>query len=150
MEKDAAAKSPSIRFLRVGIVVRDMEKTIEYLSSLGIGPFESFPPPDFAELLFRGKPCTLDLKACITKIGGLEIELIQPASGQSPQQEFLDSKGEGIQFIVFAVDDLDEAVESFTKSGISLLLYGKTKDGGGFAYLSIDAVGGIMVELFQK
>ena len=68
MEKDATAKSPSLRFLRVGVVVRNMEKTIEYLSSLGIGPFESFPPPEFAELLFRGKPGTLDLKACCTTL----------------------------------------------------------------------------------
>ena len=150
MAQDTAAKSPSSRFLHVGVVVKDMDKTIDYLSSLGMGPFESPPAPDFVELLFRGKPCNFDLKGCSTRIEGVEIELLQPVSGQSPHQEFLDSKGEGIQHIAFAVDDLEKAVEKLTKQGIGLLLYGKAKDGGGFAYLSIGEVGGILVELFQK
>ena len=57
MEKSKAAKSPFSKFLHVGVVVEDMDKAIEYLSSLGFGPFEPGHPPRMTEpSIFRGKP----------------------------------------------------------------------------------------------
>lgn len=148
MEKSTAAESPFSKFIHVGVVVRDMDKAIERLSSLGIGPFEPrFLPPN-TEQWFRGKPLNAKLKVSVANMGGMELELVQPVEGKSPHQEFLDSKGEGIQHIAFAVYDLDKEVAKLTERGVSVPLRAK-RQGGEVAYLDPD-VGGIIIELIQK
>ncbi len=40
-------ESPFTKVIQIGIVIRDMDKTIERLTSLGIGPFQEMTlPPD--------------------------------------------------------------------------------------------------------
>jgi methylmalonyl-CoA/ethylmalonyl-CoA epimerase len=128
-----------------------MQKTIERLTRLGIGPFkERVLPPD-AQELFRGKPFipSQRVKLQITQIGNIELELIQPLDGESPHKEFLDQKGEGIQHLGFLVDNLEESVKKLTAEGSEILLEAQHKGGGGIAYLDLE-VGGLIVELVQR
>jgi catechol 2,3-dioxygenase-like lactoylglutathione lyase family enzyme len=149
MEKNRAEESPFSKFTHVGVVVRDMDKAIEHLSSLGIGPFEPFRHSlPLTERIFRGKPTDATVKISIAKIGQVALELIQPVEGQSAHKEFLDRKGEGIQHIAFVVDDLDKEIAKLAKRGVNVLWSGRWQ-GGGFAYLETDAIGGIIVELTQ-
>lgn len=143
------AKSPFSMLTHVGVVVRDMDKAIEYLSSLGIGRFEPHTPRALTERLFRGNSTDMRLKISTAKIGQVGLELIQPVEGESAAKEFLDRKGEGIQHIGFAVDDLDKEVARLAKQGVKVLMSGRWA-GGGFAYLETDAVGGIIIELSQE
>ena len=150
MESDATGKSTFTRMVHVGLVVRDMEKTIERLTALGIGLFKPrILPPDARET-YRGKPFIPSQRVAIqiTQIGNVELELIQPIDGESPHQEFLDEKGEGIQHLGFIVDNLQEEVESLTAEGSGVLLTSEFKGGGGVAYLDLD-VAGLIVELVQ-
>lgn len=143
-------KSPFSRIHHIGVVVRDIDKTIDYLSSLGIGPFE--PPhaePPVTEKLVRGKPVDYSLKMSNAKMEGVNIELLQPVKGESVQKEFLESRGEGIQHIGFAVDDrdsLDSEVARLVKKGVKILSSIK-RPGGGNAYLDTGVVGGVVIEL---
>ncbi len=61
-------------FGQIGIVVKDMDKAIEGLQSLGIGPFGPLvgaaPCVRFEE---RGKPADIKLKMRFTKIGPVEL-----------------------------------------------------------------------------
>jgi methylmalonyl-CoA/ethylmalonyl-CoA epimerase len=151
MEKSMAAESTFSKLMQVGIVVRDMDKAIERLSSLGIGPFKPILLPPDRQEWFRGKPrkpLEANVKINIAKIGGVEIELIEPVEGESPHKEFLESKGEGLQHIAFAVDDLDKEVAKLTKQGVKVLLRTKWQSGG-IAYLDLD-VGGLIIELIQR
>jgi len=150
MEKNTAAESPFSNVIQVGVVVRDMDKAIERLSSLGIGPFEpKVLPPDRQEW-FRDKPLNAELKLSSTMMGEVELELIQPVEGESPHKEFLDSKGEGIQHIACVVDDLDSEVDKLNKQGVSVLLRAKRPGGrGGVAYLDL-GVAGLIIELIQR
>ena len=45
MEKIGKEKSPFSTFDHVGVVVRDMDRAIEYYQSLGAGPFEPVTTP---------------------------------------------------------------------------------------------------------
>jgi methylmalonyl-CoA/ethylmalonyl-CoA epimerase len=134
--------------LQVGVVVKDMEKTIERLTSLGFGPFESkiFPPD--ARQWFRGQPMNAKFKIFATQIGPIEFELIQPVEGKSPHREFLNRKGEGIQHIAFAIKDLDEEVNKLTRKGCKVELKANLQDAN-VAYMDLD-IGGLVVELIQK
>ena len=148
MEKNTKEESPFSKLIQVGVVVRDMDKAIERLSSLGIGPFEpKILPPDREEW-FRDKPLDAKFKINGAMLGEVELELIQPVEGESPHREFLVSKGEGIQHIACAVSDLDNEVAKLTKRGVSVLLRAKWQ-GGGVAYLDL-GVAGLIIELIQR
>ena len=150
METDKSGKSTFSRLIHIGVVVGDMNKAIERLTALGIGPFKPrILPPDARET-YRGKPFVPSKRVTIqtTRIGDMELELIQPIDGDSPHWEFLDAKGEGIQHLGFMVDNLDEEVEHLTAQGSEILLTSQFKGGGGVAYLDLDAAG-LIVELVQ-
>jgi methylmalonyl-CoA/ethylmalonyl-CoA epimerase len=148
MEKNTT-ESPFSKLIQVGLVVRDMDKTIERLTSLGIGPFEPITLPQGRKEWFRDKPMDANLKLTAAKMGEVELELVQPVEGESPHKEFLDTKGEGIQHIAFAVGDVEKEVTKLTKKGVSVLLRAKFPDGSGVAYLDLGA-GGLIVELIQR
>ena len=150
MESNATGKSTFTRLVHIGVVVRDMNKTIERLTALGIGPFKPRILPPDAQEKYRGKPFIPSQRVAIqiTQIGNMELELIQPIDGESPHQEFLDQKGEGIQHLGFIVNNLEEDVKHLTAEGSSILLTSQFKGGGGVAYLDLDAAG-LIVELVQ-
>jgi len=148
MDKNAAVESPFSRLIQVGVVVKDLDKAVERLSFLGIGPFTPMLLPPEAEQQFRGKPLDAKFKISGATLGEIVLELIQPVEGESPHREFLDSKGEGIQHIAFAVDDLDREVAKLTKQGVSVLLSANLRDVR-VAYLDL-GVGGLIFELIQR
>jgi methylmalonyl-CoA/ethylmalonyl-CoA epimerase len=150
MNRDKDERSPFEHMFQIGVVVRDMDKAIERLTQLGLGPFTlKMPPPDAREM-FRGKPFVPAESVLIksTQMGNIELELIQPLKGDSPHKEYLDEKGEGIQHIAFTVDDLDREVEKLTKKGVMMLFRSDRKYQGGVAYLDLNAAG-IIVELVK-
>jgi len=148
MKKKIAKESPFSKLIQVGVVVKNLDKAVERLSSLGIGPFTPMLLPPDAEQWFRGKPLDAKFKISGARLGEVVLELIQPVEGKSPHQEFLDNQGEGIQHIAFAVDDLDREVSRLTKQGVSVLLSANLHDVR-VAYLDL-GVGGLVIELIQR
>jgi catechol 2,3-dioxygenase-like lactoylglutathione lyase family enzyme len=150
MAGKTSGKSTFVRLAHVGVVVRDMDKTIKRLAALGIGPFQPRLLPEDARETYRGKPFQPAKRVTIqiTRIGETELELIQPIDGKSPHQEFLDTKGEGIQHLGFMVDNLEKDVNRLTAAGSSVVLTSRFKSGGGVTYLDLDAAG-LVVELVQ-
>ncbi|MEK7353623.1 MAG: VOC family protein [Chloroflexota bacterium] len=142
-------ESSFTKVTQVGIVVRDVEKTVARLTSLGIGPFNEMVLPPDREEWFRDKRMYADFKIYGAMIGDIQIELIQPLSGDSPHKEFLETKGEGIQHIACAVEDVGREVEKLTSQGASVLLRAKFPGGRGVAYMDLDA-GGLIIELIQR
>jgi methylmalonyl-CoA/ethylmalonyl-CoA epimerase len=141
-------ESPFTKVTQIGIVVRDVDKTVERLTSLGIGPFqEMILPPDRVEW-FRDKRMYADFKICYAMIGDIQIELIQPLKGESPHKEFLNTTGEGIQHIGCAVKGLQKKVDKLVEQGAEVLLRAKFPEGGGVAYCDLGA-GNIIVELIE-
>ena len=149
MSKTRTEKLPFSKIDQVGVMVRDMDKALDYYQSLGIGPFEGSDATAINRVVY-GKPAD-DVKnlARMAKMGQVQFELLQPISGQSVQREFLDRHGEGINHLGFFVDDLDKEVAKLEKKGFKVISSGKYVDGGGFAYFDTDKVGGVLFELVQ-
>jgi hypothetical protein len=143
------ADSSFTKVIQVGLVVKDVEKTVERLTSLGIGPFNKMTLPPDREEWFRGKRMYADFKIYGAMIGDIQIELIQPISGDSPHKEFLETNGEGIQHIACAVEDVQKEADKLTKEGAVTLMRAKFPGGRGVAYMDLDA-GGLIVELIQR
>ena len=146
MEKNKA-ESPSWKLMQIGLVVKDMDKALKRFSVLGFGPFSPNMLPPGTKEWFRGKPFHVNVDVKATMVENVELELCQPVSGESPHQEYLDTKGEGIQHVMFAVEDLEREIDRLTKQGATVLLRASF-DSGGLAYLDLDA-SGFIVELIQ-
>ena len=139
----------SWKLMQIGVVVRDLEKTVKLLEAIGIGPFDTrILPPDRQEW-YRGKPFKASARISMAQWGDVQLELIEPPEGESLHKEFLDSKGEGIQHVMFAVDNFEKDVNALTKKGAEIVLQAKMPGGREIAYLDLK-VGDILVELVQK
>jgi methylmalonyl-CoA/ethylmalonyl-CoA epimerase len=135
------------KIMQIGLVVREMKKATERFSALGFGPFIPKYLPPASQEVFRGKTSDARIDVQRSMIGNVELELCQPVSGKSPHQEFLDTKGEGIQHILFEVQDIEAELQRLTGLGANILLQVKFK-GGGLAYVDLDTCG-FVIELIQ-
>jgi len=128
------------KFNHIGAVVRDVDKAVEYYQSLGIVDEAT------DRVTMEGKKAKLIGR--FIHIGSLLIELWQPVRGETVQQEFLNSRGEGVNHIAFHVDDLDKEKDKLVEKGIPVVF--SVKDENGYmAYFDARKVGNILIELIQ-
>ena len=144
MEKSAFSKID-----HVGVVVRNLDKAIDYYQSLGLGPFRQKDISVLTDKKMYGKPTDFELKMATAQMGPIMIELIQPVEEAPVQEEFLESKGEGINHIAFSVDDLDKEEAKLVEKGLEVILSVRRTTGGGGSYFDTREVGGVIMELIQ-
>src|SRR5512137_1955387 len=117
MDNRQGLESNSWKLTQVGVVVKDVDQVVQRLGELGIGPFQMMKLPPDRQEWFRGKPVLADAKIMGAAVGGIQLELIQPIAVESPHREFLDTRGEGIQHIMIAVDDIEKELKRLTDKG---------------------------------
>lgn len=83
--------------------------------------------------------------------GGPLVELLEPATPESPIGRFVARRGPGIHHVCFAVDDLDGTLERCRRAGVRLI--DETPrvgaEGKRIAFLHPSATGGVLVELSE-
>ena len=145
----------SWEFHHMAIVVRDMDKAVEYYQSLGIATFK----PEFmldSSLyidyeVFGKAPATIDkTRMRFVQIGSFQIELVHPIEGEPIYKEFLNSRGEGVHHIAYMVGDLEEETAKLVRKGIPVITRVKLPNGGAFAYFDTRQGGNLMIELIQR
>jgi methylmalonyl-CoA/ethylmalonyl-CoA epimerase len=140
---------PAKDFHHTGVVVRDIDETIAYLESLGIGPFGMPDGRKWIDIPFKGelhgKQAAWSVKISNTRVGPHEIELLQPSGGPSALQEFLDESGEGVHHVAYLSDDVRAAVAGLIARGVEVLTSANL-DTGGFAYVRFQPTG-MVVEI---
>ncbi len=144
--------SPSMwaRTYQVAVVVRDMDQARAFYERLGIGPFREGPSAVARERRIYGR-ITLDavVKGLVAQMGDIELELLQPVSGDTVQAEFLRTRGEGVIHICAYTDDLARDTAILRSLGHEPISEAHLDDGGSFAYFDTRQVGGLILELFQ-
>jgi len=149
MEKKNGEKLPFSKIDQVGIVVEDLDRAVKYYSSLGIGPFKPLHLKRI-ERTVHGRPAEgIQNRSKVAQMGSVQLELLQPVSGESVQKEFLEKRGEGVNHLGFLVDDLEREVNRLTARGFSVISSVRYSGGGGVAYLDTDRIGGVIFELIQ-
>lgn len=90
-------------------------------------------------------------KVGFLKIGESSIELVQPASDDSPLIKFLETRGPGIHHICFEVEDIQKEVEELKKQGVRMI--DETPRPGAHntrvAFIHPKSSGGVLIELNQ-
>jgi methylmalonyl-CoA epimerase len=88
-------------------------------------------------------------KVGFLKIGESNIELVQPASDDSPLVTFLETRGPGIHHICLEVEDIEKEVEGLKKLGARMI--DETPRPGAHntrvAFIHPKSAGGVLIEL---
>ena len=129
---------------QIAVVVADMESALRsYTENLGWGPWSVFDykPPLLHDTVVRGEKVEYRMIGAETSVDGLGFELIQPVSGPSIYQEFLDAHGEGVQHIacmMHSQGDSDEFKRAWEARGAKVLMGGRIGDTIEFYYLDTE------------
>ena len=142
-------QSPFTNFGQIGIIVKDIEKAKKNLEDIGIGPFGGLDAEPTVKWEAWGESTEVRLKMLFTKIGPLEIELIEPVS-DCMQKDYLENHGEGIQHYSFFVDDIDEVVEYMAEKGYKVVQRGWRAKKGGYAFFDTEEKCGFMLEVIER
>ena len=133
--------------------VKDIDEAVESYQSLGIGPFSPEHIIDrakYTELkVSRPGDRTAKLKSTAAQVGAVLLEVSQPCEGDSFQQEFLDSKGQGVSHIGFDVEDIKAETVKIIEKGYPVVVSGE-RESYFMAIFDTRKIGGIYVELVQR
>lgn len=136
---------------QIAWVTDDVEATERLLQEqFGSGPWTRIPDVLFeaAATTYRGRPAELVAHVSLAYAGDLQLELIQPVSGESVHTEFLGANGPGLHHVCFLTDDVDAACARAEAAGQVVAQRGSMMDGEiDFAYLDCAAAGAPYVEL---
>jgi Glyoxalase/Bleomycin resistance protein/Dioxygenase superfamily len=139
--------------LQVGLVVRDLQKSMEaYWKLLRIGPWKiyTYAPPMLREATVRGQRVDYSMRVAHAQAGPTQLELIEPLEGPSIYEEHLAVKGEGLHHIQSRIEsNIADVVAAFARVGIGVLMSGKFGEGE-FYYLDTELTLGVIYEIFQR
>ncbi|MDO8751612.1 MAG: VOC family protein [Dehalococcoidia bacterium] len=135
--------------LHIGAVVRDLDKTINYLSStFGIGPWDIRERRYPKEQVVVGKG-PFAYRVAFAAMGPIELELIEVVEGSTIHAEFLANKGEGLHHIGFRVPDLQQVEASLQRHGVGVT-QSAFREGARYAYMDPSELGGITFEFTER
>jgi catechol 2,3-dioxygenase-like lactoylglutathione lyase family enzyme len=162
--RDAAASSevspPTLdlsiyrRVSEVWFVVRDLERTVSYWETLGVNGIQHLGKQVASGMRYPGQESDLTVKTASAGIGDVRIVWLEPVSGVSIFDDFLERRGDGVHHLTFAVKnagELEREVRRFKSSSVGVLMEGYWKSEQGerqFSYIdTAERGGGIMFEL---
>jgi hypothetical protein len=117
---------------QLGFVFRDLQAALAGFRPL----FGDFVTARFENLGYdyRGRICDCVVDVAFAMCGELEIELIQPVSGQGPHQEFLDLGRSGLHHLQHRAHDIEPHVRALLAAGFDCI-WRKRVEGFAIAYM---------------
>jgi len=134
-------------------VVEDIEAAEAFHSAqFGVGAWTRLVDIHFApeSCTLRGEPADFVVHVSMAYAGDLQLELIQPVSGESIYSEFLAKSGPGLHHVCYETDDLAAAVSAAGEAGLPIVQQGVMAGGlMSFAYVEGTPGGAPYVEVVQ-
>ena len=125
----------------IGIAVKNLEESIAYYENiLGLKCYS-------IEEVKEQK-----VKTAFFKVGQTKLELLEPTSDDSPVAKFIEKRGEGVHHIAFAVDNLQEKLDTLSEKGIKLIdnTPRKGAEGLNISFLHPKSTFGVLTELCES
>ncbi|MBA7482698.1 Ethylmalonyl-CoA/methylmalonyl-CoA epimerase [subsurface metagenome] len=123
----------------LGIAVKNLEEAREFYRS--VFGLESSDP-----IIGGGGT----IKVSMVEVGGVLIELLQPAGNEGVMAKFLEKRGEGFHHICYEVEDINAEIASLKAAGIEVLGEAKPGAEGMSVFLHPRGTHGVLVELVEK
>ncbi|KAL3421020.1 hypothetical protein PVAG01_07465 [Phlyctema vagabunda] len=142
--------------MEICVVTKDYKRTISSLHNLGIGPWRiyRFSPSNTTNQTYNGTSSAFEGMFCFAEFqtsGGatdaaasnssptnMVYEVIQPVSGPSIFQDFLDEHGEGIHHIAYDCNNVpfEDRLKEFKDRGFKLVQGGSFMGRNHFAFFT--------------
>ena len=120
-------KALGLNLTQIAWVVKDIEATLRFFQDvMGINNFSKVDTIRVKEFgaTYYGKPSNAESLVALAFTGGIFIELIQPVSGNSVFQDYIDKNpAGGIQHIAYSipVDKLNKIISEFSDKGFPVI-----------------------------
>jgi methylmalonyl-CoA/ethylmalonyl-CoA epimerase len=152
---DAIAPLTATRKIaQVGIIVRDLERGVAaYNALIGLSSWSvyTYAPGLVRDQTYRGAPSDFSMRVALAASDPI-VELVQPLTGPSIYDEWLEQHGEGLHHVGVEVPSLAVAIAAASDAGFELLQSGRgygVDEDGGFAYLDTYEQLRVIVELLE-
>lgn len=124
----------------VAIAVSDIEDTIElYRKLFGVGEAEIEEIPDQR------------VRATLVKVGGSQLEFIQPTDPKGSVARFIERHGEAMHHICLEVEDLQGKLDALAAGGVELIDKSPREGlSGTIAFIHPRATRGVLIELVDQ
>lgn len=124
----------------VCIAVRDIEDTLGfYRLTFGTGSAE------IEEIADQG------VRAALVRVGGSQLEFIQPTDTTGGVARFIESRGEGVHHICFEVEDLQATLDRLAEHDVQLIDKAPREGlSGMIAFIHPRATRGVLIELVDQ
>lgn len=125
----------------IGIAVENLEESIAYYENvLGLKCYSIEEVAD------------QKVKTAFFQVGQTKIELLESTQPDGPIGKFIEKKGQGVHHIAFAVENIEEKLESVAEKGVRLIDE-KPRPGAeglNIAFLHPKSTHGVLTELCEK
>lgn len=138
--------TPFRQLHHICVVVHDLDKSVAYYESVGIGPWQDYPPLDeYTDLRVPDPEAFRRLRYKFADLDNVQLQLCQPPRSDCAQRRFLDTRGEGVFHIGFEAD-VDEAAGQGAALGLRVSMRGQRDNGSGFVYFdTLDEAGVVLM-----
>ena len=126
---------------QVSFIVKDVDAMVRlYYDVYGIGPWKTwiFSPETVDDMTIFGRNHGYKMRLALTKIDGIEFELIQPLDDVSIYYKFLKEEGEGFHHLGYLVEEYDKKIEYMKKIGVKISMSGVWMGKHSWVYLTTD------------
>jgi methylmalonyl-CoA/ethylmalonyl-CoA epimerase len=138
-------ETPFRQLHHVCLVVHDIDRSTAYYESLGIGPWQEYPPlTEYTDLQVPDADAFHQMRYRFVNLDNFQLQLCEPPRLDCPQRRFLDSRGEGVYQLGFE-SDVDTAVLQGEALGLEVLMRGQRPNGSGFVYFDTLDVAGVVL-----
>ena len=140
-ESDAKSSPCVARHINhVAIAVRDIEASLALY-----GKIFGVSSDDVQDIEDQG------VRATLVRIGGSQLELIQPTDSTGAIARFIERRGEGLHHVCFEVDGLQETLDSLAVADVDLIDTAPREGlSGMIAFLHPRSTGGVLIELVDQ
>lgn len=118
MQQQLKLDGNDLELEHVGVVVENMEQTIDFYSKKFGLDFQVAVHDIMLEGIAQGKPDPFKMKVAFTQLGPIKLEIINVIEGESLHTDFLKKRGEGIHHLAFATPDLDKGIADAEALGL--------------------------------
>ena len=138
-------------FCQVGIVTKDLDRTLKEFKELYDLEPVVIAEPTYEKTYVRGEPAEINIRIALFRVTEqVDIEVIEVKKGRTIYDEWLEEKGEGLHHLAFEIDDTEKWIEHYKGKGISVLQRGE-RTGIKFTYLDSAAKSsGVIFELLER
>lgn len=125
----------------IGIAVKNLEDSIRYWEE--VMGLTCYAVEEVADQKVR---------TAFFMVGQTKIELLESTDPEGPIGKFIEKKGEGIHHLAFAVDNVNEALESTAAKGVQLIDQKGRKgaEGLNIGFLHPKSTFGVLTEFCSK